>query len=61
MMDGKTKLLLGSTAIAVIGYFGLIYGGCALDLRCHIRYCNDALLLPALCVSHESDVFSKTR
>jgi hypothetical protein len=23
----------------VIGYFGVIYGGCALDSRCHLRPC----------------------
>jgi hypothetical protein len=38
-MDLRTKLLLGATAVAVIGYFGLIYGSCALDARCHQRPC----------------------
>jgi len=36
-MDLHTKLLLGATAAAVIGYFGLIYGSCALDAHCHLR------------------------
>ena len=39
-MDLRTKLLLGATAVAVIGYFGLIYGGCALDAHCHLRSCG---------------------
>jgi hypothetical protein len=38
-MDGYTKSLLGITAAAVIGYIALIYGGCALDTRCHLRHC----------------------
>ncbi|WP_423963024.1 hypothetical protein [Bradyrhizobium sp.] len=38
-MDIRTKWLLGATAFAVIGYFLLIYGGCALDARCHLRAC----------------------
>ena len=36
-MDLHTKLLLGATALAVIGYFALIYGSCALDAHCHLR------------------------
>lgn len=39
-MDLRTKLLLGATAIALIGYFALIYGSCALDPRCHLRPCG---------------------
>jgi hypothetical protein len=38
-MDFRTRLLLTATAIAVVGYFGLIYGSCALDARCHLRRC----------------------
>ena len=38
-MDGWTKGLLGITAVAVTGYFTLIYGSCALDARCHLRNC----------------------
>jgi hypothetical protein len=38
-MDGSTKWLLGITAFAVTGYFALIYGSCALDVRCHLRSC----------------------
>ncbi len=38
-MDLWTKWLLGLTAATVIGYFGVIYGGCALDSRCHLRPC----------------------
>jgi hypothetical protein len=39
-MDFRTRLLLGATALAVIGYFALIYGGCALDAHCHLRSCG---------------------
>ena len=39
-MDGMTKWLLGATAMAVIGYFGLFYGSCALDPRCHLNSCK---------------------
>ncbi|WP_201456087.1 hypothetical protein [Bradyrhizobium macuxiense] len=38
-MDLWTRFLLGVTAVAVVGYFALIYGGCALDRRCHLRSC----------------------
>ncbi|WP_426440543.1 hypothetical protein [Bradyrhizobium genosp. P] len=38
-MDVLTKCLLGVTAVAVLGYFAMIYGGCALDARCHLRSC----------------------
>ena len=38
-MDTWTKSLLGATAAAVIGYFAIIYGGCALDAHCHLRKC----------------------
>jgi hypothetical protein len=38
-MDLISKLLLGVIAAAVIGYTSLIYGGCALDSRCHLRSC----------------------
>jgi hypothetical protein len=39
-MDLGTRFLLGITALAVIGYFVLIYGGCALDEHCHLRSCG---------------------
>jgi hypothetical protein len=39
MMDLWTKCLIGATAVAVLGYFAMIYGGCALDARCHLRSC----------------------
>ena len=38
-MDLYTRLLLGLTAFAVLGYIGVIYGGCALDSDCHFRLC----------------------
>ena len=38
-MDLWTRFLLVVTAVAVVGYFALIYGGCALDQRCHLRSC----------------------
>ena len=43
-MDFRTSLLLGMTAFAVIGYFALVYGGCALDARCHLRHCGGRYL-----------------
>jgi hypothetical protein len=39
-MDGWTKLLLGLTALAFIGYAALVYGGCARDPHCHLRSCG---------------------
>ncbi len=39
LMDLWTKSLLGITAVAVLGYFGIVYGSCALDPRCHLRAC----------------------
>lgn len=39
-MDGWTRWLLGLTAVAVIGYAALIYGGCVLDAHCHLRICG---------------------
>jgi hypothetical protein len=38
-MDLRTRLLLGVTAFAVLGYIGLVYGGCAADPDCHFRSC----------------------
>lgn len=38
-MDLTTRLLLGVTALAVLGYIGLVYGGCAADPDCHFRLC----------------------
>lgn len=38
-MDLYTRLLLGVTAFAVLGYIGLVYGGCALDPDCRFRPC----------------------
>jgi hypothetical protein len=39
IMDLKTRLLLGATAVAVLGYVAIVYGGCALDEHCHLRSC----------------------
>jgi hypothetical protein len=39
MGDLIAKWILGVTAVVVIGYLGLIYGGCALDSRCHLSSC----------------------
>jgi hypothetical protein len=33
------RCLLGATALALAGYAGLVYGGCALDPDCHFRSC----------------------
>ncbi|WLB55750.1 hypothetical protein AB7008_42195 [Bradyrhizobium sp. 521_C7_N1_3] len=38
-MDLYTRLLLGVTALAVLGYIGLVYGSCAHDPDCHFRLC----------------------
>ena len=38
-MDIWTKGLLGATAIALLGYVAIVYGGCALDEHCHLRSC----------------------
>ena len=40
VMDFRTRLLIGATALALIGYFALIYGSCALDAHCHLRACG---------------------
>ncbi|MBR0718081.1 hypothetical protein [Bradyrhizobium liaoningense] len=40
MMDAWTRFLLGATFVAVVGYVGLVYGGCALDPDCHFRSCG---------------------
>ena len=39
-MDLRTKLLLGATALTLIGYFAQVYASCALDPRCHLRSCG---------------------
>lgn len=39
IMDLYTRLLLGVTALAVLGYIGLVYGSCASDPDCHFRLC----------------------
>ncbi|WP_128922040.1 hypothetical protein [Bradyrhizobium nanningense] len=38
-MDLRTRLLLGVTAFAVLGYIALVYGGCAADPDCHFHSC----------------------
>ncbi|MBR0825265.1 hypothetical protein JQ596_06940 [Bradyrhizobium manausense] len=43
MMDAWTRFLLGATFVAVVGYVGLVYGGCALDRDCHFRNCGRSL------------------
>ena len=54
-MDLRTKLLLGATALAVVGYFALVYGGCALDAHCHLRFCGGPYK-PSVCgVIHDAD------
>jgi hypothetical protein len=40
LLDLRTKLLLGATALSVFGYIGLIYGSCALTPQCHLRSCG---------------------
>lgn len=39
IMDLYTRFLLGLTALAVLGYIGAVYGGCAADPDCHFRSC----------------------
>jgi hypothetical protein len=62
-MDGMTKWLLGATAVAVIGYFGLFYGSCALDTRCHLRFCYDQIWWGATwtCVTYDDDRWPRAR
>ena len=38
-MDLYTRLLLGVTAIAVLGYISFVYGSCVGDPDCHFRLC----------------------
>lgn len=38
-MDFWTRFLLSATAVALVGYVAIIYGGCALDEHCHLRSC----------------------
>jgi hypothetical protein len=52
VMDFRTRLLLGATALAVIGYFVLVYGGCALDEHCHLRSCGGRFLCGVI---HDGD------
>ena len=52
MMDFRTKLLLGATALAVIGYFALIYGSCARDAHCHLRSCGGRYICGVI---HDAD------
>ena len=51
-MDFRTRLLLGATALAVVGYFALVYGGCALDAHCHFRTCGPYRLCGVI---HDAD------
>ncbi|MBW7967667.1 hypothetical protein [Bradyrhizobium sp. BR 10261] len=39
-MDLTTRLLLGATALAVLGYVSFVYGSCAGDSACHFRTCG---------------------
>ncbi len=39
-MDLTTRLLLGVTAFAVLGYISFVYGSCASDPDCHFRVCG---------------------
>lgn len=39
-MDIYTRLLLGLTALAVLGYVSIVYGGCASDPDCHFQVCG---------------------
>ncbi|WP_198024743.1 hypothetical protein [Bradyrhizobium sp. Cp5.3] len=38
-MDLYTRLLLGVTAFAVLGYISFVYGSCSTDPACHFRLC----------------------
>ncbi|MET4258139.1 hypothetical protein ABIC09_003081 [Bradyrhizobium sp. S3.12.5] len=40
LMDFTTRLLLGVTAFAVLGYISFVYGSCAVDPDCHLRTCG---------------------
>ncbi|MBR0723093.1 hypothetical protein [Bradyrhizobium manausense] len=39
-MDFTTRLLLGVTALVVLGYISFVYGSCAGDPDCHLRVCG---------------------
>ena len=54
-MDIRTRLLLGVTAVAVIGYIGLVYGRCASDPDCHFRSCAGGRQLCGVVYSHAQD------
>lgn len=42
-MDLTTRLLLGVTALAALGYVSFVYGSCAGDPDCHLRSCGRQL------------------
>ncbi|UVO37894.1 hypothetical protein KUL72_05770 [Bradyrhizobium arachidis] len=42
-MDLTTRLLLGMTAFAVLGYLSFVYCGCAGAVDCHFRSCGRQL------------------
>ncbi|HEV2157002.1 hypothetical protein [Bradyrhizobium sp.] len=54
-MDLWTRLLLGLTAFAVLGYISLIYGGCAADPDCHFRLCAGGRSLCGVDHAHVQD------
>jgi len=54
-MDFRTRLLLGATALAVVGHFALVYGGCALDANCHPRACGGNYRHYTCGVIHDAD------
>jgi hypothetical protein len=55
IMDLWTRLLLGLTAFAVLGYISLIYGGCAADPDCHFRLCAGGRSLCGVDHAHVQD------
>jgi hypothetical protein len=54
-MDAYTRLLLGVTALAVLGYIGLVYGGCAADSDCHFRSCAGGRAFCGVVYDHAQD------
>ncbi|WP_201724225.1 hypothetical protein [Bradyrhizobium centrolobii] len=54
-MDLHTRLLLGITAFAVLGYIGLVYGGCALDPDCHFGRCPGQRAFCGVVYGHVQD------
>jgi hypothetical protein len=54
-MDLWTRLLLGVTVFAVLGYISFVYASCASDLDCHFRPCAGGRSLCGVDHAHVQD------